>query len=219
MSSRVRRLGATAACLVAVASVVGCEPRGADPASGAPSASAVAIPSVSSGETALPLPPFAEAEIAAVFDPLLVEYGLRVSRAALLDTTASYEESETGRFLGLYVEPIGEYDEADYIENLVPVARLMITLSFERWPGLEDVDVCQEPPTEVDDSETPPPETQLQVSHEAADALDWERLDLARLIFAAREQDPRGIILRVSQRLSDEPLWTDAQEAAEALGN
>ncbi len=188
-----------------------CQPQATPSASPTgPSGPGVAIPSISPSESALRLPPAVEAELAVIFDPLLEPYGLRLARAALLNTTAPYEESETGRFLGLYVEPVGEYGAEDYVENLVPVARMMITLSFDRWPGLEFVDVCQEPPPDVDDSETPPPETQLQVSHEAADALDWDELDLATLIAAAEEQEPPGIILRVSQRISEEPLWQEA---------
>ena len=213
LGSRIR----LAACLFA-ATLIGCQPESPPSASrpSSPTGSAVVIPSVSPSEEALALPPPAEAQLAAIFDPMLERYGLRLSRAALLNTAAPYEESETGRFLGLYVEPTGAYDETDYLENLVPVAREMITLAFDRWPGLEAVDVCQEPPAELDDSEVPPPETQLQVSREASDALAWEGLDLAGLIAAARDEDPPGIVLRVSARLADEPLWEEALDSAAA---
>lgn len=212
-STRFRHLAATALGGVLVLS--GCQPEGSGTPSGSPPPSAVVIPSVSASEEALALPPTAEAELAAIFDPLIEEYGLRLSRAALLELGEPYEESESGRFLGLYVEPTGEYTPEEYLENLVPVARIMLTLSFERWPGLEVADVCQEPPPDVDDSETPTPETQVQVSREASAALDWEALALPELIAVARNDEPPGVVLRISSRLAEEPLWQDAVEASE----
>ena len=208
-----RRFTARAAACVALMGVVACQPQRDE--SPSTNADPVAVLTASPSEAALNLPPTAEAEIAAIFDPLLEDYGLRVSRAALLSTTEPYEESETGEFLGLYVEPTGEYAPADYVENMAPLARLMIPYSFDRWAAIQIVDVCQEPTPDIDDSEEPRPETQVQSTREAPDQLQWDELDLFELVAAAEREEPRGVILRVSSRIGREPVWREAVEAAE----
>ena len=165
--------------------------------------------------TSSAFPPSDVDELAAIFDPLLEPYGLTTTRANLLETTAPYEPSPTGRFLGLYVEPTGPYASSDYIQNIVPTARVVIVAAFERWPGIAIVDLCQEPPPGVNDEEAPPPETQVQISRDASAGLDWSELELADLIAEADDNDSDPFVVRVSARLADDPIWQEAVEAAE----
>jgi hypothetical protein len=66
-------------------------------------------------------PPNTDAELAAIFDPLLEPYGVQFTRGSLNDTSDGYENSDTGNHLALYVEPVGEYSDEDYIDGLYTI--------------------------------------------------------------------------------------------------
>src|SRR5680860_1291267 len=156
-------------------------------------------------------PPDDFAGLAAMFDDGLERLGLQMTRGALVDTTGGYEESDTGRHLAVYVEPTAEYTTADYTDGIVPSAQVFLPEVFERWDRLETFDVCQEPLPGADDRKEPPPVTQLYVSREEADAIDWETVGLAELVDAAQPA-------RRDFRLYDAPAVTSDPSFTEATG-
>ena len=52
------------------------------------------------------LPPSARKDLVAIFGPQVRKFGLRITRAALVDT--KQERNPRGTHLAIYVEPIGE---------------------------------------------------------------------------------------------------------------
>jgi hypothetical protein len=155
------------------------------------------------------LPPNDFEELVAMFDDELEPLGLQMTRGALVDTTGGYEESDTGRHLAVYVEPTGEYTTADYTDGIVPSAQVFLPEVFERWDRLETFDVCQEPLPGADDRKEPPPVTQLYVSREEADAIDWETVGLAELVDAAQPAR-RDFRLYVAPAVTSDPSFTEA---------
>lgn len=59
------------------------------------------------------------------------------------------------------MEPIADRTSEQYVEGLGTVTVLSSDV-FDRWPGLESFDVCQDPPATEDDSDEPLPITSLQ---------------------------------------------------------
>jgi hypothetical protein len=128
-------------------------------------------------------PPSARKDLAAVFDPKLRTFGLRVTRAALVDATNHRDPH--GTHLAIYVEPTRSYTAQDYVDGTVDVTRVFLPSVFSRWKGLRSFDVCQEPSPAVDDGPEPPPETQVFASRAGSRAIDWSTADLATLIARA----------------------------------
>ena len=166
------------------------------------------------------LPPADRDALARMFDPDLRPLGLRTTRAALQDANG-YERSATGTHLAVYVEPIakGEVDRADYVRNIMKVARIFLPSVYRRWSDLESFDVCQEPEELVFPGPAPPPITQLVATRKGAAEVKWKHASLATLMERAQVvQGKRGgtdpLSLYVSPRTSLEPAYQDALERA-----
>ena len=194
---RLRVLLATLTCALAAA---GCASDGARPQS------------PPTGEAALPPADFADLE--PIFESELAPLGVRLTRAALV-STVTRRPSPTGRHLALYVEPVEQWTSARYAETIVPLTALLVTDVFDRWPGLESFDVCQEPPPGVDDRPAPPPVSTVDLTRAASDAIDWDEIDLSGLLAASLERRG-GVHVAASEALQVDPLYRDAQAAAEA---
>ena len=157
-----------------------------------------------------------------MFQPEVAPFGLRMTRAALIDLSDDdYEPSPTGRHLALYAEPRGGgFTTADYVANIVPVTRALAAMVFDRWPGLESFDLCQEPPAGVNDLPAPIPETQVNVTREAARTTDWSGADLTDLLEvegkALVESRPPGIRVSGSDAVEADPAFRAALRTAEA---
>ena len=151
-------------------------------------------------------PPEAEADIAAIFNPLVEQYGLRFTYGNLIDRTANgtFRSSPTGDHLALYVEPIGDYTDTEYIDNTWVLAQLTPWV-FETWPALESWDFCQEPRPEENSEARPPPVTQLDIFRAHADEIDWENGSLIDLILASQEEPTTA--LRIDPRLQQQPAF------------
>lgn len=160
------------------------------------------------------LPPAAALDLEELYGDALADLGLRLTdRGGLIDRSGGgYQPSATGTHLALYVEPIGERTAEEYVEGIRSVAVVFADV-FERWSGLESYDVCQEPaedaPTPNDqpyDDTEPLPVTQIELTREQADAIDWSTVTVAELI-AASKQDPPGLALRVASTLVRDPAY------------
>jgi hypothetical protein len=126
------------------------------------------------------LPPSARKDLVAIFTPKVRALGLRVTRAALVDT-ANHRDAH-GTHLAIYVEPTGDYTAQDYVDGVVDVTRAFLPYVFTRWKGLRSFDVCQEPGPAVDARREPAPETQVFASRAGSRTIDWSTADLATLV-------------------------------------
>jgi hypothetical protein len=155
-----------------------------------------------------PRPPSDFEELAAIFDPMVEPMGLQVTRASLVDLD-SYDESDTGNHLALYVEPTGEYSRADYVEGVSELTNLLTPMIFERWTAIDSYDVCQEPAPGDDNQAAPPPVTQVHATRAQADALEFPvTLEDLRALYEAR---PRGVErVYVDDDLAETPEWKEA---------
>lgn len=171
------------------------------------------------------LPPNSVEELAAIFDPGLAELGVRLTRAGLVDRTdGNYTYRPDGTHLALYVEPIGAYSRADYARGVMTITEFFSTRIFDRWPGLESFDVCQEPHPDVDDSPEPRAETQVTLREDAAREIDWETFTLTDLLVLARSPDgPEDDLLSypaivvASAEVAEDPDYAKAREDARSI--
>ncbi|HEX6311128.1 MAG TPA: hypothetical protein VF152_05845 [Acidimicrobiia bacterium] len=170
-------------------------------------------PEGSGSERAERLPPNDFDQLAEMFDPELAPLGLRLTRGALVDTDGGYEVSDTGRHLAVYVEPVGDYTPADYVDGIVTTAQVFLPDVFERWDRLETFDVCQEPLPSDDDREEPPPVTQLYVARADAAAVEWETTTLPELVAATTPSSP-SFRLYVAPAIASDPAYLEAAGAA-----
>ena len=164
------------------------------------------------------LPPAAALELEPIYGAALADLGLQLTdRGGLIDRSGGgYEPSATGTHLALYVEPIGDERTVDeYLDGIRSVAAVFGDV-FERWPGLESYDVCQEPVEDDGDPATEPlPVTQIELTKAEAAAFDWDTVTVVDL-FRAAIAEPPGIAVRVSGDLATEAAYKAIE--AEASG-
>lgn len=159
------------------------------------------------------LPPPGALDLEPIYGAALAELGLKLTdRGGLIDRSGGgYEPSPTGRHLALYVEPVEARTTPEYIDGIRSVAVVFGDV-FERWPGLESYDVCQEP---VDDggAAEPLPVTQIELTTQQAAAFDWDTVSVIDLVRASLAQPP-GITLRVGSALAQDPAYRAVVEEA-----
>lgn len=149
--------------------------------------------------------------IPAVYEPFLRPMGLRLTRASLV---ALDGDDPPGTHLALYVEPVEASTTRGYVERIVPLAEVFATTVFDRWPGLESFDVCQEIPTPGADP--PPFASQVTIHREAAGDIPWEDAGLAELLARSREAEEEGsppsVIVAAADEVERHPLYREALE-------
>ena len=162
------------------------------------------------------LPPNDVEALAEILDPVVEPLGLHLTRGALIDLDVSYEVSDDGTHLALYVEPTDDFTLDDYVDGIGSVTAMITPLVFERWSGLESYDICQEPPTADDPSDEPFPATQVNLTRVQYDAIEWDGAGTVQVV-AASMTDPRGLDLIVSQQVRDSEAYQRAETEARAL--
>lgn len=162
------------------------------------------------------LPPQHAADLEELYGEALADLGLRLTpRGGLIDRSdGGYVSSPTGRHLALYVEPVGDERTPDeYIEGIRSVA-VVFSDVFDRWPALETYDVCQEPPDpDGNQEEEPPPVTQIELTRDEAEAIDWETVSVVDLVRGSLAS-PRTLALRVSPELAGDPAYEELLDEA-----
>lgn len=159
-----------------------------------------------------PLPPNDLEALAAIYDPLVEPYGVRITRAALIDRDEGYLESDTGTHLALYVEPVDDeaYTTAAYVEGMYEITELTANHAFGTWPSLESYDICQEPWQSEDSGLTPFPVTQIDLTRQSAEDFEWESSDLPGLLdHIDGDAESRWI---VSPALTGSPEFQDVNQ-------
>lgn len=140
-----------------------------------------------------PLPPLEAAAVADTYEDALAELGLRLTdRGGLVDE--DFEPDPDGTHLSLYVAPLGARDDDAYVDGLVEVTAVFADDVFDRWPGLQSFDVCQEavPP---EGSDSAPARTQVTLTREAAAAVDWDTTDLAELMAVTEDHRDAKVLV------------------------
>ena len=155
------------------------------------------------------LPPSQALALEPIYADALADVGMQLTdRGGTIDRRGGgYVASPTGTHLALYVEPIDEGRSLDeYYDGIVDVAVVFSDL-FDRWPGLETYDVCQEP-TDPDGTQGPEPlpVTQIELSRAQSEAIDWESVTVEDLVRASRA-DPPELKLRVSAEMAAHPPY------------
>jgi len=161
------------------------------------------------------LPPAGALELGPLYGEQLAELGLKLTdRGGLIDRSGGgYEPSPEGTHLALYVAPVGDRTVPQYLDGIRDVAVVFADV-FERWPGLESYDVCQEPAGDDDlGGAEPLPVTQIELTKEEASAFDWDTVSVIDLVRAA-QADPPGLALRVSSSMARHPAYVGIVEEA-----
>lgn len=153
-----------------------------------------------------PLPPNDKDALADIFDAELERLGLRLTRGGLVNENTEYgdDEDDRARHLAVYAEPFGAFTAGDYAAVVVPSARVFLPEVFDRWPELESMDLCLEPPHGVDDRKEPPAETVLYITRAAAGSIDWRDITLSELV-AMGVPGSAGLSLGFSPAVSADP--------------
>jgi len=185
-----------------LASVAAC---GTEVPSGSPTATSSTATPVPTAEAK---PPVEAIALEPRFGPSLNGLGLVLTaRGGLIDRSGGgYRKSSSGTHLALYVEPAGPYTEEQYVDGILAVTKVFAPDVFDRWPGIESFDVCQEPPPRLDDREERDPVTQIELTRDQGAAIDWATVSVADLIAASR-QDPAELRLVVSPALADSEAY------------
>lgn len=143
------------------------------------------------------LPPDNVAALAPLLDPLVRPLGLRITRGALVDRETG-APGPAARHLELYVTPVVAFTDDRFVQTIVPLARELTPHIFQRWPGVESYDICQEL-SGVDGAPEAETQTVFDVRRGYALATDWSRVALAGLV--ADFRGGRDIRVEVTARL------------------
>jgi hypothetical protein len=132
----------------------------------------------------------------------------------VVDVEGGYTPSTTGRHLSVYVEPVGERSDDQYVDGILDTARLLGPEIFQRWSAIESFDVCQEPPAAVDDAEEPAPYTRLDMRRALVEELDWDGLTVPTFLTLARDRADDGVTLYVGSPIrGSDPFQAAMAEA------
>jgi hypothetical protein len=145
------------------------------------------------------LPPRSFQGLSARYAEVFAAQGTRLTRASVI-------QLPTGPHLQLYAEPTGTTTNADYVARIASLAQAIAPGSFEQYPALVSLDVCQEPPPGIDDRVDPAPETVLFITRAQSAQVAWDTVtvtDLRRVIAASS-----GGELQVSAAIAADPAWT-----------
>ena len=123
------------------------------------------------------LPPPSALDLEPLYGEALAALGMQLTdRGGLIDRSGGgYVASPTGHAPG----PLRRADRPDrtteeYIDGILDVA-LVFSDIYDRWPGLETYDVCQEP-ADPDGTQGPEPlpVTQIELTRAESEAIDWD---------------------------------------------
>lgn len=205
----IRRRGAAAALAVVLVVLAGTTVACGDDEPSAADGTTTSVPDEGR-------PPTKFSELQAIFDPMLEPMGLVLTRGALIDRSNNgYEVSPEGRHLALYAEPIddADFDAEAAAAKFYPLTAEFTPYAFERWSELDTFDICLEPPTDIDDRPEPFPDTQIDITREAAESFDWENGDLTDLLeLDLREPEVRTVI---GERVREAEPYKSAYEEAQ----
>jgi hypothetical protein len=173
---------------------------------------------VSAQTTEGDFPPNDVDELAEIYDEMLAEYDVVLTRGEVIDRTdGQYTPSATGTHLALYVEPSETVDPEVYLERLVEITKVVTPQVFDEWGSIESYDICQEPSPEESSEEEPIPLTQVEITRDAASEIDFDDLDLPQLLALANTQQDPPVRVYADPELKGVPAWEEAAMEAVLL--
>jgi len=164
------------------------------------------LPPTTAVEPTAPLPPPTFEELKPLLDPLVAPLGMAVTRASLIELE-NFTVTADGTHLAVYVVADRERDPDEFARALASVAAVFLPEVFQRWPGLESFDVCQEP-FGWDEESTAPSITILDISRSAVGAIDWTDAELSDLIAAGATDD--GLTIFADAEVRSTETWDQA---------
>jgi hypothetical protein len=148
--------------------------------------------------------------LAEIFDPIVEPMGLELTRGSLVDLEGTYEESDTGNHMALYVEPINDdYTTEDYVNAISELTNELTSMIFEQYTAIDSYDICQEPPPDENDDEAPPPVTQVFITRDQSDAIEYP-LTLEQMRALAAETPPGIDTIHVDPEIAKSREWKAA---------
>lgn len=167
--------------------------------------------SATSGSSSKPAVPISDAVVARAALPLLAPFGLKVQRSSIGEKAAP----RSGTELSLYVQPPGTESVDAYATRMMPLAAAVIPELYAKYPGIDWIDLCQEPAKSSGAWETVPV-TRLELTRSGARRIDWKRADLAQLL-ALQRIHPLEFSIEWHGGIGQTRVWRAAAERAKTL--
>jgi hypothetical protein len=117
------------------------------------------------------------AAVVQAVNPALTSFRLLVQRSSV----APHSGPRGGTEANLYLRPARTESVGVYAKRFMPLAAGVVPTVFAQYPGIDWIDLCQEPAKSSGAWETVPV-TRLEISREGAGRIDWQRADLATLL-------------------------------------
>jgi hypothetical protein len=155
--------------------------------------------------------PISDAVVARAALPLLAPFGLKVQRSSIGPKAAPRGGTE----LSLYVQPARTESVDTYATRMMPLAAAVIPELYAKYPGIDWIDLCQEPAKSSGAWETVPV-TRLELTRSGSRRVDWKRADLAQLL-ALQRAHPLEFSLGWHSGIGKTRVWRAATERAKTL--
>ena len=153
-----------------------------------------------------------DSAVALAARPLLTSFALQIQRSSVGDRPGPLR----GRELSLYVRPARTESSARYASRFTPLARSVVPVLFAKYPGIDWIDVCQEPAKSSGAWETVPV-TRLEISRKGGGLVDWARADLATLL-SMNAVHPLEFRIDWQSGVGRTKVWANATARARTLG-
>jgi hypothetical protein len=164
-----------------------------------------------SGSADTPAVPPSDAAVARAAAPLLAPFGLQVQRSSVGEKAAPRGGAE----LSLYVRPTRTESAATYARRFMALNAAVIPQLYAKYPGIDWIDLCQEPAKSSGAWETVPV-TRLEISRSGSGRLDWGRKDLAQLLAFERTR-PLDYSIEWHNGVGRTEVWRVASARAKTL--
>ncbi len=165
----------------------------------------------SSRSSSEPAVPISDAVVARAALPLLAPFGLKVQRSSIGEKAGPRRGTE----LSLYVQPPRTESVDTYATRMMPLAAAVIPELYAKYPGIDWIDLCQEPAKSSGAWETVPL-TRLELTRSGSRRIDWKRADLAQLL-ALQRIHPLEFSMAWDRGVGGTRVWRAATERAKTL--
>jgi hypothetical protein len=157
-------------------------------------------------------PPPDARSVAQTVSALLAPFHLQVQRSSV----GEKPEPQGGSELSLYAQPASAESVDVYAQRFMPLAAKVVPVLFAKYPGIQWIDLCQEPAKSSGTWETVPV-TRLEISRAGSGRVDWPRGDLATVL-ALNETRPLELSIEWHNGIGRTSVWAAATARAIKLG-
>jgi hypothetical protein len=161
---------------------------------------------------AAPVAPPAERSVAQTASALLAPLHLQVQRSSV----GQKPPPQGGSELSLYAQPARTESVDVYAQRFMPLAAKVVPALFAKYPGIQWIDLCQEPARSSGTWETVPV-TRLEISRVGSGRVDWARGDLATVLALNRTR-PLELAIEWHNGIGATSVWAAATARSIKLG-